>query len=55
VRGMVEGGPLGGLRWLLRTKDMHPLYRKLGFDAPDPKLMERPARRRQGAEPGTWR
>lgn len=45
VREMVQGGPLGGLRWLLHTKDMHPLYRKLGFDAPDHMLMERPAGR----------
>ncbi len=42
VREMVECGPLAGLRWLLHTGDMHPLYRKLGFDAPDYKLMERP-------------
>jgi hypothetical protein len=34
---------------------MHPLYRKLGFDTPDHKVMERPARRQEGAEPDTWR
>jgi GNAT superfamily N-acetyltransferase len=41
VREMVEEGPLGGLRWILHTTDMHPLYRKLGFAEPDYKLMER--------------
>jgi GNAT superfamily N-acetyltransferase len=55
VREMVEDGPLGDLRWLLHTSDMHPLYRRFGFDAPDHKVMERPARRQQGAEPDTWR
>jgi GNAT superfamily N-acetyltransferase len=45
VREMVRSASLGDLRWLLHTKDMHPLYRKLGFDVPDHKLMERPAGR----------
>ena len=48
VGEMVQSGPLGDLRWLLHTKDMHPLYRKLGFDAPDDMLMERPAGRTAG-------
>jgi GNAT superfamily N-acetyltransferase len=43
VREMVERDPLAGLRWLLHTSDMHPLYRKLGFGDPDFKVMERPA------------
>ena len=30
-----------GLRWLLHTEDMHPLYRKFGFEEPNYKVMER--------------
>ena len=41
VREMVEGGDLAHLKWLLHTSDMHPLYRKLGFDTPNVKVMER--------------
>ena len=41
VREMVERGDLGHLKWLLHTSDMHPLYRKLGFDVPTAKVMER--------------
>ena len=41
VREMVEHGELADLKWLLHTTDMHPLYRKLGFDTPGPKVMER--------------
>ncbi|MGZ4339268.1 MAG: GNAT family N-acetyltransferase [Gaiellaceae bacterium] len=41
VREMVENGPLAQLKWLLHTTDMHPLYRKLGFDVPSAKVMER--------------
>jgi GNAT superfamily N-acetyltransferase len=41
VREMVENSDLSRLKWLLHTTDMHPLYRKLGFDAPGVKLMER--------------
>ena len=44
VREMVENGPLANSSWILHTTDMHPLYRKFGFDVPGPKLMERPAR-----------
>ena len=43
VREMIEGGPLADRRWLLHTTNMHALYRKLGFDVPDFKVMERPA------------
>jgi GNAT superfamily N-acetyltransferase len=43
VREMVDCGPLSDRRWLLHTTNMHPLYRKLGFDVPDFKVMERPA------------
>jgi predicted N-acetyltransferase YhbS len=41
VREMVENGDLAGLRWILHTSDMHPLYRKFGFGDPSPKVMER--------------
>ncbi len=41
VREMVENGELGHLKWLLHTSDMHPLYRKFGFDVPSAKVMER--------------
>src|SRR3954452_3082538 len=40
VREMVEGGDLAHLKWLLHTSDMHSLYRKLGFDVPNAKVME---------------
>jgi ribosomal protein S18 acetylase RimI-like enzyme len=43
VRFTVEAGPYARLQWLLRTADMHALYRKLGFGAPKERLMERPA------------
>ena len=43
VREMVDRGPLADKRWLLHTTNMHPLYRKLGFDVPDFKVMERPS------------
>ena len=45
VREMIDRGPLSERRWILHTEDAHGLYRKLGFDAPSYKLMERPARR----------
>ena len=41
VREMVENGPFGGVRWLLHTTNMHPLYRKFGFAEPSQKVMER--------------
>jgi GNAT superfamily N-acetyltransferase len=41
VREMVENGPYADRKWLLHTEDAHDLYRKLGFDAPDHKVMER--------------
>jgi GNAT superfamily N-acetyltransferase len=43
VREMVENGPLADRTWLLHTRDMHPLYAKLGFGPPGERLMERPA------------
>jgi GNAT superfamily N-acetyltransferase len=41
VREMVENGPYGNVRWILHTTNMHPLYRKFGFEEPDYKVMER--------------
>jgi len=41
VQEMVSNGPYAGVKWLLHTSDMHPLYRKLGFAEPDSKVMER--------------
>ena len=42
VRFAVEEGPLAGVRkWMLHTRDMHPLYRKLGFAEPDDRYLER--------------
>ena len=41
VREMVEGGPYAGLRWMLHTRDAHDLYRKVGFEAPSERVMER--------------
>ena len=39
---MVDEGPLAGVRkWLLHTRDMHELYRKVGFGEPDARFMER--------------
>jgi GNAT superfamily N-acetyltransferase len=40
VREMVERSPWTGHKWLLHTKDAHALYRKLGFDDPDERVME---------------
>jgi GNAT superfamily N-acetyltransferase len=41
VREMVERGELSHMKWLLHTSDAHALYRKLGFDVPTAKVMER--------------
>jgi GNAT superfamily N-acetyltransferase len=41
VREMIDDGPYSGVKWLLHTTDMHPLYRKLGFEEPDYKVLER--------------
>ena len=41
VREMVDGGELAGVRWMLHTRDMHPLYAKLGFTAAGERVMER--------------
>src|SRR3954454_8006486 len=41
ARETVELGPHADALWLLRTHDMHALYAKLGFGAPDHKWMVR--------------
>jgi GNAT superfamily N-acetyltransferase len=41
LREMIERGPFAERKWILHTEDAHDLYRKLGFDAPNYKLMER--------------
>jgi ribosomal protein S18 acetylase RimI-like enzyme len=43
VREMVEHGPYAAEKWLLHTADAQGLYEKVGFGAPGPRLMERPA------------
>jgi GNAT superfamily N-acetyltransferase len=45
VREMVENGPYAGVKWLLHTTDMHPLYRKFGFEVPSYKVLERASTR----------
>jgi GNAT superfamily N-acetyltransferase len=42
VRETVDGGRHADALWLLRTEDMHRLYAKLGFAAPDEAWMVRP-------------
>jgi GNAT superfamily N-acetyltransferase len=41
VREMIENGPYADRKWLLHTEDAHDLYRRVGFDTPGYKLMER--------------
>ena len=41
VREVVENGPYAGIRWILHTRDMHRLYRKVGFAEPSERVMER--------------
>jgi GNAT superfamily N-acetyltransferase len=45
VREAVENGPHANLNWTLATDDAHGLYRRFGFMEPNPRLMERRARR----------
>ena len=42
VRFSVDEGPLARTKWILHTHDAHGLYRKLGFVAPSPTVLERP-------------
>jgi GNAT superfamily N-acetyltransferase len=44
VRFTVEEGPYADRPWLLHTRDMHPLYAKLGFGLPDERVMARAGR-----------
>jgi GNAT superfamily N-acetyltransferase len=41
VRFVVDEGGLRDTKWLLHTRDMHPLYAKLGFVEPSDRVMER--------------
>jgi GNAT superfamily N-acetyltransferase len=45
VREMIDNGPYAEVKWLLHTTDAHALYRKLGFEDPSFKVLERPSRR----------
>ena len=41
VRCAVDEPPVASTKLILHTRDMHRLYAKLGFEAPDERLMER--------------
>ena len=41
VRATVDTGPHANVRWLLHTRDAHPLYEKFGFRRAGERLMER--------------
>jgi GNAT superfamily N-acetyltransferase len=41
VRCAVDELPVSDTKLILHTRDMHPLYAKLGFIPPDERLMER--------------
>jgi GNAT superfamily N-acetyltransferase len=41
VRLAVDQEPVASTKFILHTRDMHPLYAKLGFTPPDERLMER--------------
>ena len=41
VRFSVDEGLLADTKWLLHTRDAHDLYRKLGFDTPGDRVLER--------------
>jgi GNAT superfamily N-acetyltransferase len=41
VRAAVDEPPVAGTKLILHTRDMHRLYAKLGFGAPDERMMER--------------
>src|SRR3954453_2521164 len=41
VRFTVDEGTLAATKWILHTRDMHPLYAKLGFVEPGERTMER--------------
>ena len=41
ARFAVDQEPIASTKFILHTRDMHPLYAKLGFGRPDGRLMER--------------
>jgi GNAT superfamily N-acetyltransferase len=41
VRSAVDEPPVAETKLILHTRDMHRLYERLGFSAPDERLMER--------------
>jgi GNAT superfamily N-acetyltransferase len=41
VRTMIDESGFEDVKWLLHTTDMHQLYRKLGFEDPSYKVLER--------------
>lgn len=41
---IVSHPELENVRWLLHTRDAHGLYRKVGFEEPSARVMERPRR-----------
>jgi GNAT superfamily N-acetyltransferase len=41
VRYAVDEAPVASTKLILHTRDMHRLYAKLGFEAPDERMMER--------------
>jgi GNAT superfamily N-acetyltransferase len=43
VRTVIDESGLAEVKWLLHTTNMHALYRKLGFEEPSYKVMERRA------------
>ena len=53
VRFSVEKGPYADRAWLLHTRDMHRLYAKLGFGAPDERVMARAGRLDSGGPAGS--
>jgi GNAT superfamily N-acetyltransferase len=42
MESIISHPDLNTVRWLLHTRDAHGLYRKVGFDGPNERLMERP-------------
>lgn len=50
VETITDHPELVGVRWLLHTRDMQPLYNQFGFGAPGERLMERPVAQRAGAD-----
>ena len=41
VRFAIDEEPIASTKLILHTRDMHRLYAKLGFEAPDERMMER--------------